>query len=798
MRRLLAVVTVTLSSLAVGLGVSPLPAAALPAGFADTVVPNPAGNALSGPTGIAPLAGGRALITEKSGTVRVLGSDGALVASDALALNVCAGSEMGLLGAAADPAFALNGYVYLYYTRNAGDCSSSTGRFNRVSRFTMSGNTIIQQSELVLLDNIAARGGNHNGGDLEVGQDGYLYVSVGDSGQNPRGTNDTAAEDPSLLNGKILRITTTGGIPPDNPFAGDANGVACATAGISTPTSKKCLEIYDVGLRNPYRLAFDTNTGATKFFINDVGQGTWEEVDEGGKGLNYGWNNREGACDTGSETSCPPTPAGFTDPLTSYAHSSGCTYITAGAFVPNGVWPAQYDNSYLFADGGCGKMWQRTGSGSVDYANPFATTSGVIVDMTFVTQGADPALYYVTNGSSQLHKITYDAPASANASALGYSPLAVASRPYDTRFDIGVAPGAVRAGTTRYVDLGIDDPNVKAALVNLTMINAQGTGYVVASEGRTEHPATSNLNVAPGEVAANTSIVPVDASGNVVIYASVTTDVIVDLMGTFSAVTPGQTGGRFTSLAPARLIDTRIAANSTDNVYTTTPTVNFVSTVNTVVGGRLGVPAAVKAVALIVTGVTKAGAFPGYATVHPGGTPVPPTSNLNTNGNGDARPNLVVVPLGSNGSIDVTLQSTDDVVIDVAGYFLDSSSGAGLYHVTAPSRQVDTRVPTGFGPLPIDATQALDPGSPIPSTALAISQNVTMTNSLGGGYITAYPSDQPRPVASNANVSGANQDHASLTFTKIGAGGAGSIAYYSSGGTDLVVDITGYFEGASS
>ncbi len=798
MRRMLAVATVTVSSLAMGLGVSSMRAsAALPGGFTDTVVSNPAGNPLSSPTGIAPLAGGRALITEKNGAVRVLGSDGAIVAADALVLAVCSGGEMGLLGAAADPAFALNGYVYLYYTRNAGDCSSATGRFNRVSRFTMSANTIIPSSEVVLLDNISARGGNHNGGDLEVGQDGNLYVSVGDAGQNPRGTGDTAAEDPSLLNGKILRITTTGGIPNDNPFVGDPSAASCATVGPSAPTTTKCLEVYSWGLRNPYRFAFDTNTGATKFFINDVGQGTWEEVDEGGKGLNYGWNNREGACTTGSETNCPPTPTGFTDPLTSYPHSSGCTFITAGAFVPNGVWPAQYDNSYLFADGGCGKVWQRTGSGTVDYANPFTTTSGVIVDMTFLTQGADPALFYLTNATSQLHKVTYDAPASANTSALGYTPLATATRPYDTRNNIGVAPGAMRADTTRYVDLGIDDPNVKAAFVNLTMVDAQGTGFVVASEGRTEHPTTSNLNVAPGEVAANTSIVPVDANGNIVIYTSVTTNVIVDVMGTFSAVTPGMSAGRFTSLTPARLIDTRIDPNATNNVYTKSATVNFVSTVNAQVAGKLGVPAGVKAVALIVTGVTKAGAFQGYATVYPSGTPVPPTSNLNTNGNGDARPNLVIVPLGANGSIGVTLQSTDDVLVDVAGYFLDSSSGAGLYHVTAPSRQVDTRVPTSFGPLPIDSTQSLDPGSPIPSTALAISQNVTMTRSLGGGYITAYPSDQPRPVASNANVSGPNQDHASLTFTKVGANGAGSVAYYSSGGTDLVVDITGYFEGAT-
>lgn len=799
MRRVLAVSALVVSSsfgLALDVGATPVfarPAAPrlIPTGFTDTVLDNPAGNSISGPTAIVPLAGDRALVLEKGGAVRVLGSDGKLVAADALVLTVCTGSEMGLLGAAVDPAFALNGYVYLYYTRNAGDCTSGTGRFNRVSRFTMTANTIDPNSELVLLDNISARGGNHDGGGLQIGQDGYLYVSIGDAGTNPRGAGDTAAEDLSLLNGKIVRITTTGGVPPDNPLVGDPNGISCATAGISTTVSQRCLEVYAWGLRNPYRFYMDPNTGATRFFINDVGQGTWEEVDEGGKGLDYGWNTREGSCLNGSSTNCPAPPAQFTDPLTSYNHSTGCTYITGGAFVPNGIWPAEYDNAYLFADGGCGKIWIRNANGAVDYSNPFAQTSGGIVDMAFITQGPDPALYYVTNGDSKVHKITYDAPASKNDSALAYSPLPAATRVYDTRANIGVAPGTMRAGSTRYVDLGIGN-TARAALVNLTMVDSLGAGYVVASEGRTEHPQSSNLNVATGEVAANTSIVPVDSSGHIVLFVSVTTNVIVDVLGVFKAVGPSDLGGRFTPLAPSRLIDTRNPANPTTNAYTEAGTSVDTDLVRTVVGGKLGVPSVVKAVALIVTAVSAGGDPAGFTTVFPSGTPQPPTSNLNTNGNGDARPNLVIVPLGTDGGISILLKSTADVVVDVAGYFVDTTSAAGLYHVVAPSRQVDTRVPTGFGSLPINGTGTLSPGSPVPAGAAAVSQNLTMTRTLGAGFVTAYPSDQPLPLASNANASGANQDHASLSFTKLGAG---RVTYYSSGGTDLVVDITGYFEG---
>ncbi|HTA06248.1 MAG TPA: PQQ-dependent sugar dehydrogenase [Solirubrobacteraceae bacterium] len=386
-------------------------AVASPVGLLDTKLPVPTSDPLSSPTAITPiLDSGRALVLEKGGAVRVLQADGTMLATDALTLDVCTDSEQGLLGAAVDPGFAVNGFVYLYYSRDAGNCASSTGRFNRVSRFTMTGDTINPASEVVLLDNMNIPAGNHNGGDLHIGNDGDLYVSVGDGGTNPRGSGPSAAQDLSLLNGKILRITTSGGVPADNPFVGTPNATSCATLGIGAPTSAKCAEIYDYGLRNPYRFAFDPNTSATRFFINDVGQDTWEEVDEGGSGLDYGWDSREGFCDEGSSTVCPPTPAGFTDPLTAYNHSTGCTFITAGAFIPNGIWATTYDGGYLFADGGCGKIFLRRSDGSVDYASPFAQTSGVISDMAFITQEGQTALYYVTNEAGELHKITLPAP----------------------------------------------------------------------------------------------------------------------------------------------------------------------------------------------------------------------------------------------------------------------------------------------------------------------------------------------------------------------------------------------------
>ncbi|MCU1361340.1 MAG: hypothetical protein JWN99_2629, partial [Ilumatobacteraceae bacterium] len=214
MRRVLIVIVLATASLVAG-GNSLVPrvAAAGPTGFTDVTVADTPSNALASPTTITPMADGRALILEKGGAVRLLQADGQLSATDAFTLTVCTSSEEGLLGIAVDPAFATNGFVYIFYTRNAGNCASSTGRFNRVSRFTMTGDTIAPASELILLDNMNIPAGNHNGGDLHIGGDGDLYIGVGDGGTNPRGSGPSAAQDHSLLNGKIMRITTTGGVP---------------------------------------------------------------------------------------------------------------------------------------------------------------------------------------------------------------------------------------------------------------------------------------------------------------------------------------------------------------------------------------------------------------------------------------------------------------------------------------------------------------------------------------------------------------------------------------------------------
>ena len=191
-----------------------------------------------------------------------------------------------------------------------------------------------------------------------------------------------------MLVGKILRITSTGGIPPSNPFQG-AGTARCNVTGRTT-AGNKCQETFAWGLRNPFRFAFDPNAAGTRFFINDVGQGAWEEIDLGIAGADYGWNVREGPCVNGSLTNCGAPPAGMTNPIYSYSHpESGCAAITGGAFVPNGVWPSSYDGTYLYGDYTCGKIFVLTPNGSGGYTrSEFTNDVGAVVNMTF---GPSPA-----------------------------------------------------------------------------------------------------------------------------------------------------------------------------------------------------------------------------------------------------------------------------------------------------------------------------------------------------------------------------------------------------------------------
>lgn len=382
--------------------------AAVPAGFADRLV-----TAVDGPTALAFTPDGRLLIADRTGRLRVY-ENGALVGAPALDISgrVCSNSERGLLGVAVDPNFASNRNVFVYYTAKVGStCDGSRDEVNRVSRFTLS-DANVASGEQILINNIPSPNGNHNGGDLQFGKDGNLYVSVGDGGCYYKDTTrcqyeNPAARDRSVLLGKILRVTPDGGIPQDNPFVG-ANSARCNMDGRTTATH--CQETFATGLRNPFRMAFDPDAAGTSFRINDVGGAVWEEIDAGKAGADYGWNIREGHCAAGSKTNCGAAPAGLTNPIADYAHSTGCSSITGGAFVPNAAaFPVSYDNSYFFGDYVCGKIFTlNPKSGGGFTRNEFATNlgGGGPIAMTFDT--ASGSLLYTTYaGGGEIRRISY-------------------------------------------------------------------------------------------------------------------------------------------------------------------------------------------------------------------------------------------------------------------------------------------------------------------------------------------------------------------------------------------------------
>jgi glucose/arabinose dehydrogenase/PKD repeat protein len=384
--------------------------ATVPAGFDDQHVAT-----LARPTALAFTPDDRMVIPTKVGQVFVARPG----AAPQQALNIfdrtCVDTERGILGVAIDPLFTQNHFIYLYYTfKKFGVCDQNapTAPVNRISRFVLAdSDTIDPASETVLVDNIPSTNGSHNAGDLEFGPDGYLYASVGDGGCDFRGDSgcsllNDASRDLGGLSGKLLRVTRDGATPPGNPFAG-SRSAPCRATGM-TDKSKRCSEVYAYGLRNPFRFAFDPGDG--RLNVNDVGEAKWEEIDRGAAGADYGWNVREGPCARDSYTNCGAPPSGMTNPFHSYDHVTGCTSITAGAFVPQGAWPAPHDGRYIYGDLVCGKLFELAEGPAAVTVQEFGSGLGNLIDATFGPHGSDQALYYITWGdypNDSIRRIAY-------------------------------------------------------------------------------------------------------------------------------------------------------------------------------------------------------------------------------------------------------------------------------------------------------------------------------------------------------------------------------------------------------
>ena len=340
-------------------------AATVPAGFTDAVV----ASGLNNPTAFALAPDGRIFVCQQGGALRVI-KNGALLATPFLTVPVDSTGERGLLGVAFDPNFVSNQLVYIYYT------ATTPTIHNRISRFVASGDVALAGSETIIMDlpNLSAAT-NHNGGAIHFGQDGLLYVAVGD---NANGAN---AQTLATRLGKMLRITSTGGIPTNNPFFNTATGDNRA--------------IWALGVRNPFTFSFQNGTG--RMFINDVGQNTWEEINDGIAGSNYGWPNCEGFCN--------PPNASFRDPIFAYMNDINTCAITGGAFYNPTVnqFPAQFVGSYFFADF-CGNWIRRLDPANGNAVTDFATGVSSPVDLRVSPDGF---LYYLARGAGAVGRIGF-------------------------------------------------------------------------------------------------------------------------------------------------------------------------------------------------------------------------------------------------------------------------------------------------------------------------------------------------------------------------------------------------------
>jgi len=314
---------------------------------------------LSSPVGIynsGDVEDDRIFVLERSGRIRIVDGTGSLQSTSFLDINPIVAqtggsSEQGLLGMAFHPDYANNGYFFVHYTDNSGD--------GQISRFTVDDtdpNLADAASEFEII-NISQPYGNHNGGEIQFGPDGYLYIGLGDGGSFDDPEN--RSQNPQELLGKMLRIDIDNGtpfsIPADNPFVDDASTLD---------------EIWSIGLRNPWRFSFDRITG--DMWIGDVGQNQKEEIDfepaGSAGGINYGWRCYEAT--NAYLTSGCGNVSEYTDPVVEISHGgfSGPCSITGG-YVYRGVEYTDIYGKYIFADYCSGDIWAITNDGAGGFTN---------------------------------------------------------------------------------------------------------------------------------------------------------------------------------------------------------------------------------------------------------------------------------------------------------------------------------------------------------------------------------------------------------------------------------------------
>ena len=341
----------------------------------------------------APGDNSRWFVVEKSGVVRVFDND-PNASSSSVFIDISgrvnsAANEAGLLGMAFHPDFANNDQVYVSYTRTGAPLVSVLSRFTRNPAI---GN-LDESSEFEILT-VPQEFSNHNGGNIAFGPDGNLYIGFGDGGGG--GDPSDRAQDTNYILGSILRLDVDVppparyAIPATNPFSSNTNCVD----GMGT---MPCPEIYAWGFRNPWRFSFDRQTG--ELWAGDVGQNEWEEIDRVDQGMNYGWDEREGAHCFDPPSACSTNNV---DPITEYGHVDGNISVTGG-FVYRGAAIPDLRGYYVFGDFGSGRIWGVLATSAQGVAPD--ELDDTTLSISSFAEGVDGELYVLHYGDGEIYQI---------------------------------------------------------------------------------------------------------------------------------------------------------------------------------------------------------------------------------------------------------------------------------------------------------------------------------------------------------------------------------------------------------
>lgn len=359
----------------------------------------------------------RLFIVEKTGSIKVL-VNGVLQSTPFLTIPVTTTSESGLLGLAFHPDFRNNGRFYVAYTRPSGGSPLGSTPDQAIAEFRVSaGNPNVAdpatRREIIAVPDLA---GNHNGGDIHFGPDGFLYWAMGDGGpqNDPNqfaqrlGRFTVSAREYYLL-GKIIRIDidNTTPTPPANQCAarGQAANYAIPASNPFVNNPDACAEVWHYGLRNPWRFSFDRATG--RMWVGDVGQNAFEEisrVEPGVGGINFGWRCREGF-NSNSTTGLCAGITGLTDPVADYNRSTGQS-ITGGYMYRGPITALR--GIYIYADYLSQRIFMHR-PGDDGTRTPFEWTRNA--NGSWVSFGEDEVgNLYIVDISGQIHR--FDSPSS--------------------------------------------------------------------------------------------------------------------------------------------------------------------------------------------------------------------------------------------------------------------------------------------------------------------------------------------------------------------------------------------------